>query len=27
MMLVIGVALLLLAYIFIEDAIQIKLGG
>ena len=27
MMLVIGVTLLLLAYIFIEDAIQIKLGG
>ena len=27
MMLVIGVTLLLLAYIFLEDAIQIKLGG
>jgi hypothetical protein len=27
MMLVIGVALLLLAYIFLEDAILIKLGG
>jgi len=26
MMLVVGVALLLLAYIFLEDAIQIKLG-
>ncbi len=26
MMLVIGVTLLLLAYIFLEDAIQIKLG-
>ncbi len=27
MMLVIGVTLLLLAYIFLEDAIQIKLGS